>query len=204
VGYAAKSSTDQTTERHEAAHSYSLTCVVCGQYFNRLDSLARHHAQHERPEAKQRLPMKRSVAPESGPVTKQRRTVSPPTMTHQEKSRVAADMEVLPDDPESRALYRQHWQSIRTEEATGNRVQDSYNFTLHEMTASTFTEMVHRIFREQTTAFKINLSFGFFLRNIETVELRDYHSSQNNARFFYAPHLIRTEEDLERFLEELR
>jgi hypothetical protein len=81
--------------------------------------------------------------------------VSPPTMTHQEKSRVAADMEVLPDDPESRALYRQHWQSIRTEEATGNRVQDSYNFTLHEMTASTFTEMVHRIFREQTTAFKI-------------------------------------------------
>jgi hypothetical protein len=125
-------------------------------------------------------------------------------MTHQEKSRVAADMEVLPDDPESRALYRQHWQSIRTEEATGNRVQDSYNFTLHEMTASTFTEMVHRIFREQTTAFKINLSFGFFLRNIETVELRDYHSSQNNARFFYAPHLIRTEEDLERFLEELR
>jgi hypothetical protein len=125
-------------------------------------------------------------------------------MTHQEKSRVAADMEVLPDDPESRALYRQHWQSIRTEEATGNRVQDSYNFTLHEMTASTFTEMVHRIFREQTTAFKINLSFGFFLRNIETVELRDYHSSQNNARFCYAPHLIRTEEDLERFLEELR
>ena len=97
-----------------------------------------------------RLPMKRPVAPESGPVTKQRRTVSPPTMTHQEKSRDAADMEVLPDDPETRALYRQHWQSIRTEEATDNRVQDSYNFTLHEMTAFTFTEMIHRIFREQT------------------------------------------------------
>ena len=112
-------------------------------------------------------------------------------------------MEVLPDDPETRALYRQHWQSIRTEEATGNRVQDSYNFTLHEMTAFTFTEMIHRIFREQTTAFKINLSFGFFLRNIETGELRYYHSSQKNPRFFYVPHLIRTEEDLERFLEEL-
>ena len=86
---------------------------------------------------------------------------------------------------------------------TGNRVQDRYNFTLHEMTASTFTEMVHRIFREQTTAFKINLSFGFFLRNIETGELRYYHPSQNNARFFDVPHLIRTEEDLERFLDEL-
>ena len=63
--------------------------------------------------------------------------------------------------------------------------------------------MVRRIFRQQTTAFKINLSFGFILRNVETGELRYYHSSQNNSRFFYVPHLIRTEEDLERFLEEL-
>jgi hypothetical protein len=46
-------------------------------------------------------------------------------------------------------------------------------------------------------------SFGFILRNVETGELRYYHSSQNNSRFFDAPHLIRTEEDLERFLEEL-
>jgi hypothetical protein len=46
--------------------------------------------------------------------------------------------------------------------------------------------------------FKINLSFGFILRNVETGELRYYHSSQNNSRFFDAPHLIRTEEDLER------
>jgi hypothetical protein len=46
-------------------------------------------------------------------------------------------------------------------------------------------------------------SFGFILRNVETGELRYYHSSQNNSRFFDVPHLIRTEEDLERFLEEL-
>jgi hypothetical protein len=123
--------------------------------------------------------MKRPAAPESGPNPKQRRTVSPPTNTHQEKSRIAADMEVLPDDTDTRALHRQHWQSIRTEEATGNRVQDRHNFTLHEMTESTFTEMVHRIFREQTTAFKINVSFGFILRHMKTGELRYYHSSQN-------------------------
>jgi hypothetical protein len=70
--------------------------------------------------------------------------------------------------------------------------------SLHDMTVSTFPEMVRRIFRQQTTAFKINLSFGFILRNVETGELRYYHSSQNNSRFFDAPHLIRTEEDLER------
>jgi hypothetical protein len=71
------------------------------------------------------------------------------------------------------------------------------------MTASTFPEMVRYLYRQQTTAFKINLSFSFILRNIETGVLWYYHSSQNNARFFYVPHLIRTEEDLERFLEEL-
>jgi hypothetical protein len=77
----------------------------------------------------------------------------------QDKTKKQVDLpDVLPEDPENRVLYLRHWKSIRTEEATGNRVQDSYNFTLHEMTASTFTEMVHRIFREQTTAFKINVS----------------------------------------------
>jgi hypothetical protein len=67
------------------------------------------------------------------------------------------------------------------------------------MTASTFPEMVRRIFRQQTTAFKINLAFGFILRNVETGLLRYYHSSQNNARFFETPHPIRTEGDLSRY-----
>ena len=93
----------------------------------------------------------------------------------------------MPEDPETRALYRQHWQFIRTEEATGDRIQERYNFTLHEITASTFPEMVRYLYRQQTTAFKINLSFGFILRNIETGVLRYYHRSQNNARFFETP-----------------
>ena len=160
--------------RHEAAHNYSLTCGVCGQYINRMDSLARHRAQHERPEAKQRPPMKRPVAPEPGPSPKQRNTVLPPRTPVWNP--VGPD--VLPEDPETRALHRQHWQSIRTEEATGNPIQERYNFTLHEITASTFPEMVRYLYRQQTTAFKINLSFGFILRNIETGVLRYYHHSQ--------------------------
>ena len=72
---------------------------------------------------------------------------------------------------------------FKTLEYHSDRGSDRYNFALHEMTASTFTEMVHQIFREQTTAFKINVSFGFSLRHMETGELRYYHSSQNNSRF---------------------
>jgi hypothetical protein len=60
---------------------------------------------------------------------------------------------ILPEDRETRILYLRHWNTIRTEEVTGNRVQDRYNFTLHDMTASTFPEIVRRIFRQQTTAF---------------------------------------------------
>jgi hypothetical protein len=124
----------------------------------KLDNFHQHLQTHERrmDQTPQTGPSKTTKSP------KQRRTVSPPPKTNQEKSRVASDTEVLPSDPETRALYIQHWQSIRTEEATDNRVQDRYNFTLHEMTASTFTEMVHRIFSQQTTAFKINVSFVFF------------------------------------------
>jgi hypothetical protein len=44
-------------------------------------------------------------------------------------------------------------------------------------TASTFPEMVRYLYRQQTTAFKINLSFGFILRNIETGVLWYYHRS---------------------------
>jgi uncharacterized protein YpbB len=39
---------------------------------------------------------------------------------------------------------------------------------------------------------------------MENGELRYYHSSQNNSRFCYVPHLIRTEEDFENFLDELQ
>jgi hypothetical protein len=69
--------------------------------------------------------------------------------------------DVLPEDPETRALYRQHWQSIRTEEAPVNPIQERYNFTLHEITASTFPEMVRYLYRQQTTTFKINLSWFY-------------------------------------------
>ena len=39
-------------KRHEESHSYSLTCGVCGQFFNDRSSLARRRALQERPERK--------------------------------------------------------------------------------------------------------------------------------------------------------
>jgi predicted RNA-binding Zn-ribbon protein involved in translation (DUF1610 family) len=152
-------------KRHEATHGQH-TCQICNHSFQRMDHFQHHLQTHQRrmDETSQTGPKKttkRKLSPPAGCSPKQRRTVSLPAKTHQEKSRVVAYTEALPDDPETRALYIQHWQSIRTEEASGNHVHERYNFTLNEMTASTFPEIVRYLYRQQTTAFKINVSFGF-------------------------------------------
>ena len=116
--------------RHEAVHSYAITCPVCGQFFNRTENMLCHRALHERSEAKQRLPMKRPAAPEPGPSPKHHNLAPLPAKTLMDNP-VGPD--VFPEDPETRALNRQ---------TAGNPIQDRYNFTLHEMTASTFTEIV--------------------------------------------------------------
>jgi len=193
-------------KRHEESHNYTITCPVCGQYFNRKENMLRHRALHEKPEAKQRPPMKRPASPGPSNSPPKRPRIHSPQSSNSPSVRqpsVQDEPQILPEDPETRILYLRHWNSIQTQENSGNRVQDRYNFTLNDITSSTFPEMVRHIFRQQTTAFKINVSFGFMLRNVDTGELRYYHPSQNNARFFDVPHLIRTEEDLQKFLDDL-
>jgi G:T-mismatch repair DNA endonuclease (very short patch repair protein) len=59
------------------------------------------------------------------------------------------------------------------------------------------------IFRSQTKAFKINFSYGFVLRHVETSELRYFHASQNNARLLDVPRLVRNKEDFTNVLEDI-
>ena len=56
---------------------------------------------------------------------------------------------------------------------------------------------VERIFQDQTTVFKLNLSFGFVLFNNETEQMQYHHSSANNNRVFETPFLVRNLEDLQ-------
>ena len=55
---------------------------------------------------------------------------------------------------------------------------------------------VEWIFEDQTTVFKLNLSFGFVLFNNNTEQMQS-HSSANNNRIFETPFLIRNREDLQ-------
>ena len=100
-----------------------------------------------------------------------------------------------------RALYREEWRAIRTYQHRNNPVQDVLNLRLPELNLESLLPQLWDLFRNQTTAFKINLSFGFILRNIENGELRYFHSSHNNARMLPQPMWIHHLQDFENFLQ---
>ncbi len=78
-------------------------------------------------------------------------------------------------------FYKKHFNSIRTR-VTRGKIKDVYHFLIKD----TYDQkMAKRHFMEikddQKGNFKMNLAFGFILRNLETGELRFFHPSQNNT-----------------------
>ena len=63
---------------------------------------------------------------------------------------------------------------------------------------------IERIFEDQSTVFKLNLSFGFILFNNDTEEMQYYHSSANNDLVFDTPLQIRNREDLAQVREAMQ
>ena len=97
-------------------------------------------------------------------------------------------------------FYWSQWSSIRTNRRSG-RIQSTYNIRLTDLNTS-LHHTLWNIFKTQSSAFKINLRFGFILRNKISGELRYFHSSKNvSGRFLDAPHLITDVFDFQTFLE---
>ena len=63
--------------------------------------------------------------------------------------------------------------------------------------------IAERIMRNQQTRFKLNDSFGYVLRNIDTNEFRYYHPSSNNAQVLDADVTISNSNELEEFLRKI-
>ena len=64
----------------------------------------------------------------------------------------------------------------------------------------TIAQAIENIFRRQTNAFKINLSFSFVLQHRETGEFR-YHYASNNDQLLNSPRLIQNQHDLDTLLD---
>ena len=83
-------------------------------------------------------------------------------------------------------------------------MQTRFNHRLSSLDTRELQEPLHQLFEEQTTAFKVNVSFGFILKQKATSRLRYYHSSNNCCgRYLEEPSLITNRGDFDRFLERI-
>ncbi|XP_078677627.1 uncharacterized protein LOC144914071 [Branchiostoma floridae x Branchiostoma belcheri] len=105
------------------------------------------------------------------------------------------------EDPALEQMYKQKWANIRTH-FERKSVHDRYNFRMYSVNVDDLTDKVWAIFRDQKTSFKINLSYGFVLRNNEG-ELRYYYPCENNHTFLKNPVIVDNEKDLQRFLDQI-
>ena len=105
-------------------------------------------------------------------------------------------------NPEIRDFLLKHWSSIRSYTRLGP-VQDIFNFYYDRMFRDLVDKILTKIIQKQKNRFKINYSFGFVLKNIETQSYRYYHSSHNNAQVLDRAVLISNRHDLVNFLNVL-
>ena len=194
-------------------------CATCGRAFTRRDHLQRH-ASRCRPKPfvctvcdssfgrKQELDRhKRTVQcgspPQPGPAPKRRRIASldedpltPPPVEHAANDELSSAI---------RDFVHENWGSVRTHVVHGP-IQTRYNRRLTSLDMRDLHDQLFLLFDQQTTAaFKVNVSFGFVLREKENDRLRYYHSSNNCCgRYLEEPSLITNRDDFESFLERIR
>ena len=165
-------------------------CATCNSSFGRKQELDRHVKT-----------VKCGFPPQPGPSAPKRRRIalnedplSPPPV-EQLDDELSSDLQ---------DTVRDNWGSIRTYVAQGP-VQTRYNHRLTTMDTRELQEPLRQLFEEQTTSFKLNLSFGFILKQKVTGRLRYYHSSNNCCgRLLEEPSLITNRGDFDRFLERIR
>jgi len=93
---------------------------------------------------------------------------------------------------------RQHWSEIRTRTKNENTLMFTPSVWKHRWIKS-----LKMSSNNKKTALKINIAFGFILRNTEKGEVKYYYPSQNG--FLYEePDLISDEDDLNRFLHKIQ
>ena len=166
-------------------------CAACSSSFGRKQELDRHVKTVKcgfPPQPGPSAPKRRRIALNEDPLT-------PPPVEHAANDNLSSALQYA---------VRDNWGSIRTYVAQGP-VQTRYNHRLTTMDTRELQEPLRQLFEEQTTAFKVNVSFGFILKQKATSRLRYYHSSNNRCgRYLEEPSLITNRDDFESFLERIR
>ena len=212
----------QSTNRSRPPDTTTITmhkCATCGRAFTRRDHLQRHASRcrpkpftcdvcHSGFTRKDNLDHhKRTVQcgspPQPGPAPKRRRIASldedpltPPPVEHAANDELSSALQ---------DFVQENWGSVRTHVVHGP-IQTRYNRRLTGLDMRDLHDQLFLLFDQQTTAaFKVNVSFGFVLREKENDRLRYYHSSNNCCgRYLEEPALITNRADFDSFLERIR
>ena len=145
----------------------------------------------------------------AGSSTKRPRSaVSPSIQSAEPESEIAGntESEIVQEPSEDQrleALLHRHRQVIEADDQMHNR-QDIYNVRVNDsFTMDSFANTLRGIYQRQRSSFKINLSFSFVLRNIETGELRFFYAS-NNTNVLDKPMLVHNDITFSQFIDVLR
>ena len=102
-------------------------------------------------------------------------------------------------EEEELEYIRNNWKNIRSH-IVRQKYLDIYHVRMTDR--MNIRNIFNGIFREQRTAFKTNVAFGFILRNSQTDEIRYYYPSQNGY-LFEDPVLVRNQEEIEELVERM-
>ena len=198
------------TALEEHVRTHANACSKCNRVFTQPDRLLAHtckvgdylceSCQHTFSTQKQLDRHKRETScHHSLPPEPKRRRVTPSPPPFEEDP---VEQPPPQQDSNLQDVITENWSSIRSH-VTRGPVQSRYNYRLTSLDTRSL-ELRH-IFEEQTTAFKINISYGFILRNKQTGRYRLYHSSCNCCgRYLDEPSLITNAETFEKFLERIK
>ena len=87
-----------------------------------------------------------------------------------------------------------HWNEIRDHKERKNRYININKELSPDFTYRDLKHVLDEIFAEQTNAFKINIGFGFMLRDVVTSEFRYFYPSTNNLLFDRMPTISKTKD----------
>ena len=199
-------STESYRNQHQRqCQNATFTCIEFGQEFRRVLELQTHRINvHQQPGPSGTKRKQRSFeVKDAGSAPKRLKQRS----QHYDVDPLKPDSEMLPAGEDELSLvmkkvYQEHWSSIRSHHHTG-RVQDVYNYRITDFNLHSLVEELQQLFQSQTVRFKINASFGFILRHVETGELCYYHSSHNQGRLLDVPPTITNQQDFDNFMEDL-
>ena len=204
--------------QHLDSHASGHKCATCGRAFTRRDHLQRHASRcrptpfvcdvcrrsftRERDLDRHKRTVQCGGPPQPGPAPKRRRIASldedpltPPPVEHAANDELSSAI---------RDFVHENWGSVRTHVVHGP-IQTRYNRRLTSLDMRDLHDQLFLLFDQQTTAFKVNVSFGFVLREKENNRLRYYHSSNNCCgRYLEEPSLITNRDDFDRFLARIQ